>query len=169
MRNQTLFFKALAVCFVSLLFGGCAPMVAPVVAPVVAPKAAPRATAPSVTPQMIATADYGAPPPADYQALTMTHIGAKLIDPLSALYEFQPPKKEYVFKARQGETQPSPVFGWLVCGNVNAKNRMGGYVGRVPFYAMFKNGQIVASLMGKPSTNAFQLNIFSEAIIKTCT
>ena len=57
--------KALAVCLVALLFSGCAPKAIP--------------------PHIIATADYGSPPPPDHQALTMTHLGARLIAPVMAL------------------------------------------------------------------------------------
>ena len=32
---------------------------------------------------------------------------------------------------------------WVVCGTVNAKNRFGGYVGARPFYAAFRDGQLL--------------------------
>ena len=31
----------------------------------------------------------------------------------------------------------SHPYGGLICGYVNVKNRMGGYTGRHPFYAIF--------------------------------
>ena len=99
--------------------------------------------------------------------MTMTYLGAALIDPISALYEFQPPKKGY--------TQPSFLFpqisqnfGWFVCGHVNAKNRLGAYVGRVPFYVLFKNGQIATSLVGKITNNEYGLNFHNAAIYQVC-
>ena len=139
--------KALAACFVSLLFGGCTPKAIP--------------------PHVIAAADYGALPPPDHQALTMGHIGGRLIDPLSAVYEFQPPKKGYTRPTFLFPQIPQH-FGWLVCGHVNAKNRLGGYVGRVPFYVLFRNGQIVSALVGKITDNEYGLNFQNSYIYQVC-
>lgn len=45
-------------------------------------------------------------------------------------------------------------FGWIVCGTVNAKNKMGGYVGAQPFYAVIRNNVVL---------NIFEDTVFTEA------
>lgn len=54
-----------------------------------------------------------------------------LYDPYSAQYEFTAPVNSYL--VQWGE----PHHGWFMCGTVNAKNRMGGYVGAQNFWAFF--------------------------------
>ncbi|OGW03805.1 MAG: hypothetical protein A2Z59_04385 [Nitrospinae bacterium RIFCSPLOWO2_02_39_17] len=49
-----------------------------------------------------------------------------LFDPYSAVYRFGLPIKGYAYV--NGTLQP-PVFGYIVIVGINAKNRMGGYVG----------------------------------------
>jgi hypothetical protein len=68
--------------------------------------------------------------PTDYQMTVMNQISASLIDPMSALYQFEgePTTKEN---------------GWHGRVWVNSKNRMGGYVGRQPYGYMFHNGLLI--------------------------
>ncbi|MCW2200427.1 hypothetical protein M2227_002517 [Bradyrhizobium elkanii] len=54
-------------------------------------------------------------------------VSKSLFDPYSAQYE----------DVREINTD----VGAMVCGLVNAKNRMGGYVGRKPFYYLALNGE----------------------------
>lgn len=64
-------------------------------------------------------------------------IQKSLIDPESA-------RIEWPFTLIGGTlTLPNkpPASGWYTCGWVNAKNRMGGYVGRSRFLIMFQQGQ----------------------------
>src|SRR4051794_39675118 len=55
-------------------------------------------------------------------------LGKYLFDPYSAQYE----------DVRKIDTD----IGEMVCGLVNAKNRMGAYVGRKPFYYVALNGDV---------------------------
>lgn len=101
----------------------------------------PSACATPMPPEKIASADYGPPPPAHYQQLVKDKFAMVLIDPTTPLYNFpSPPKKGYVKESRRFGTEEA--FGWVVCGTVNSKNRMGGYTGASPFFVLFKNGQI---------------------------
>lgn len=96
------------------------------------------ATAP--TPEQLAAADYG-PRPDNYEDLIKAHYSKVLFDPYSAVFEMYPPLKGWL----AGQPGGSPWFGWIVCGTVNAKNRMGGYVGAQPFFAAIKYGQVVTT------------------------
>ncbi|WP_197917983.1 hypothetical protein [Thiosulfatihalobacter marinus] len=61
-----------------------------------------------------------------------------LLDPESA--NFKDPYAAQ-FTASRGEATKSGV---IVCGYVNAKNRMGGYVGYTPYGVIFQNGKVVS-------------------------
>lgn len=68
------------------------------------------------------------------------YFSSKLFDPYSAQYSLSEPINSYM--GWYGD----PMHGWFVCGTVNAKNRMGGYVGASPFWAYFDpaNPEVVA-------------------------
>ena len=93
------------------------------------------------TSEQLAHADYGPLPPENHQEIIKEWFEERLIDPTSPLYSFRDPV--------QGYTKDSPLygtqlqFGWIVCGTVNGKNRMGAYVGREPFFTLFKEGRLV--------------------------
>ena len=93
-----------------------------------------------ITPEQKASADYGAYPD-NYQQLIKEYFEVRLFDPYSAKYKFSEPIKGYTRKA--------PVigggvheFGYVVIVWVNAKNRMGGYVGLKRYSMFIKNGQV---------------------------
>lgn len=112
-----------------------------VVAAVVAAIGLSACAASGPTPQEIAAADYGPPPPAEYQQIIKDRFAQTLIDPTSPLYTFDEPRRSYVLEAPMyGRPR---MFGWRVCGTVNAKNRMGGYTGKDQFLALFRNGALV--------------------------
>ena len=92
----------------------------------------------NIPPEVVTNANYGSPPPVNYQEIIKQSIGQQLIDPTAPLYEFSTPTKGYTRNAPMFGTQQA--FGWRVCGTVNSKNRFGGYVGRVPFFVLFRNG-----------------------------
>jgi len=48
------------------------------------------------------------------------------------------------------------VYGWAMRFGVNAKNRMGGYVGEKPYFVMHANGLAYTSEVG--GNNNFQVN-----------
>jgi len=110
------------------------------------------ATAP--TPEQLAHADYGPRPTENHQEIIKEWFAERLIDPTSPLYSFRNPV--------QGYTKDSPLygtqlqFGWIVCGTVNAKNRLGGYVGREPFFTLFKDGRMVFVYDGPAAGEACQ-------------
>ncbi len=95
------------------------------------------------TPQQLANADYGPPPPANYKDLVKKEFELQLIDPVSAIYRFNEPSQGYIKASPLYGTQLT--FGWRACGLINAKNRFGGYVGWEPFFVLFKNKSIVFS------------------------
>jgi len=39
------------------------------------------------------------------------------------------------------------IFGYYICGELNAKNRMGGYAGVVPWYVFVRNDQVIKRLI----------------------
>lgn len=92
--------------------------------------------------ERVAAANYGPPPPANYEALVRAKLSRSLLDPYSAVFEFTgPPRKSYTtsdYRISFPET-----FGWAVCGTLNAKNRMGAYTGATPFLIMFRGDIIV--------------------------
>jgi hypothetical protein len=105
----------------------------------------------TVTPEQIASADYGTVPPPTYQDGIKKHMESVLLDPYSAHYRFiGEPKKGYAYLS--GTVNP-PTFGYLVYVGVNAKNRMGGYVGEQPYRFFIKNDAV------------WMLNEFSKAEI----
>lgn len=112
----------------------------------------------------LANANYGPPPPADHQQIIKDKINGHLFDPTSPIYEFETPIKGYTQKSSYFETGES--FGWVVCGNVNAKNRYGGYVGRTPFFVLFQTNRIVEFIYGEPPNDG--LNVKNKAIFGAC-
>jgi len=96
------------------------------------------ATAP--TSEQLAQADYGPPPPENHQEIIKEWFEERLIDPTSPLYSFRNPVQGFTQENAFYGTQLQ--FGWIVCGTVNGKNRMGAYVGREPFFTLFKDGRM---------------------------
>lgn len=92
------------------------------------------------TPQQLATADYG-PLPDHWQALARGAFEWSLYDPFSAQYRFNAPEPGWVSNTSQ------IVYGWRITGLVNAKNRMGGYVGWRAFAVLLRHGAVVSSTL----------------------
>jgi len=93
------------------------------------------------TPEEIAKLDYGNPPTA-YKAAVRQYFQEVLFDPFSAYYKFcNEPQKTWI--------KESPLFGgkllagWIVFVKVNAKNRLGGYVGWKTYGFLFKDDKII--------------------------
>jgi hypothetical protein len=91
-----------------------------------------------VTPEQIASADYGEVPVAPtYQHAIKHHMQGVLWEPFTAYYRFLgEPQKGYV--CLSGRMKP-PVFGYLVHVGINAKNLKGNYVGEKPYRFFIKN------------------------------
>ena len=124
------------------------------------------ACASSISPEVLANADYGPPPPPNHQELIKADFATTLIDPTAPIYRFDPPKKGYTAGSRMHGTEQA--FGWTVCGTVNSKNRFGGYVGSVPFFVLFRDDQIVFRRIGEVATNNYNFSIDNSAITNSC-
>ena len=91
-----------------------------------------------VTPEQIASADYGTvPDPATYQKAIKQFMQPLLFDPSTARFRMiGEPQKGYAYLS--GRRNP-PEFGYLVQVGVNSKNMMGNYVGEEPYRFFIKN------------------------------
>ena len=90
-----------------------------------------------------ANANYGNFP-SDYKQIVHAYISSILVDPPSARYSnWKGPRKAWVATKFRGSH-----FGYEVCVDLNAKNRMGGYSGRKPYYFMINSGRIVYDQRG---------------------
>ena len=94
-----------------------------------------------VTPEQIASADYGTVPDAPtYQKAVKQLIQPMLFEPFTARFRFiGEPQKGYVYLS--GKRQP-PMFGYLVHVNIDAKNLKGDYVGEQPHRFFIKNDML---------------------------
>lgn len=125
-----------------------------------------QACATPISQERIASADYGSAPPDNYEAIIKERISKILIDPTSPLYEFDKPRKGFTRRSPTFHTQEN--FGWRVCGTVNSKNRFGGYVGRVPFFALFRGDTIVEFMVGEITDNKYGINLRNSNIENVC-
>lgn len=90
------------------------------------------------TQQEISNADYGTYPN-NYQEIIKNYMDNLLFDPYSAVYSnWRGPSQGY-----SGGRFIQIAFGFRVCVDINAKNRMGGYVGKKLHYYIINNGRIV--------------------------
>jgi hypothetical protein len=96
------------------------------------------ACASAPTGQELAAADVG-PLPSNYEQLVKDNFATSLFDPYSAVYSFT----QTPFRGYAGNAVDGAKIGWIVCGTVNAKNRMGGYVGARPFLFVISNGAVI--------------------------
>ena len=95
------------------------------------------------TKEEIAKADYGNPPPENYEEFVRVGMQEILIDPYSAVYRFGQPSKglAHLWKNQGGHNNPGGWnFGYLLAVGINSKNRMGGYTGEKAYRFFFKNG-----------------------------
>lgn len=84
-------------------------------------------------------AQYG-PLPENYQQLVAQAIPKYLIDPTSAIIDFN----SYGFlEAPYPMDSHNQISGWRCWVWVNAKNRMGGYTGRKPWFCVIRFGQVI--------------------------
>jgi hypothetical protein len=100
------------------------------------------ATAPP-SKEEIAKLDYGERP-VSYEWVIKNYFNDVLFDPYSAQYEFRTPERVWLKEPGLGGGQL--YGGYLVIVGVNAKNRLGGYVGRTTYGFLINKGQIVKVL-----------------------
>lgn len=95
------------------------------------------------TQEQVASADIG-PKPENAQQVVKDYFARTLYDPYSAVYTFN------YGPERASHTGLGTTIGWFVCGTLNAKNRLGGYVGAKPFRVVIVKGAVVedVSLVG---------------------
>ena len=97
------------------------------------------ATAPTAT--QTAEADYGSYP-SNYKEIIIAYYSRFLIDPYSAHYRWiSAPYKGYM---RISFTDYE--FGYIVKVGINAKNRLGGYVGERERFFLIKDGVVISDL-----------------------
>ena len=91
----------------------------------------------------LSSADYGSPiSQQDAEAQAQQFLRRYLKDPDSASYEWNP--------VYRGWMREAPIhggglkFGYILDGNINAKNSFGGYTGLKPYKFVFYNGNIVS-------------------------
>ena len=98
------------------------------------------------TDDQVRAADTG-PYPSNYEQIVKDNFATSLFDPYSAVYSFtRTPTKGY-----GGSPIVGARIGWIVCGTVNAKNRMGGYVGVKPFVVVISNGAVIHREIDTPT------------------
>jgi hypothetical protein len=106
--------RIIAACAVALLLGSCAPK------PPTSAELQTMQTAPKPSSDVAA------------QAAVKGYFERTLFDPNAAQYRFPlPPVQGRAVVAQMRE------FGWFMCGDMNGKNRMGGYGGYKPFFVHF--------------------------------
>lgn len=100
---------------------------------------------PIVPASQLQGANYG-PYPVNYQAVVKAYYNGALFDPFSAHYRFpDKPIKGYERAAPVAGGKPTR-FGYVVTACVNAKNRMGGYVGEKCERLLIRNDAVVAQI-----------------------
>lgn len=88
-------------------------------------------------------ADYG-PCPDNHEELIKRFYHIRLFDPYSAVYTFDKFCKGWEWS---DFLKIKPRFGWIICGTLNAKNRLGGYIGVSPFYIFIRDGRIINEIL----------------------
>jgi hypothetical protein len=94
------------------------------------------------TREELLSADYGSPiAQQDAEARAKEFLKEYLKDPASAIYEWNPVYNGWVREAPL--SGGGLKFGYLLDGNINAKNSYGGYTGFAPYQFFFHNGNII--------------------------
>lgn len=98
------------------------------------------------TDDQVRAADTG-PYPSSYEQIVKANFATSLFDPYSAVFTFtRAPTKGY-----GGNPIDGAKIGWIVCGTVNAKNRMGGYVGAKPFVVVISKDAVIHREIDTPT------------------
>jgi hypothetical protein len=97
------------------------------------------ATTPPTT-EEISALGYGEPLTIDYKTSIKKYFEESLIDPFSAHIKIGEPQQ---YSYRDSLIEGRKVYaGYAVPAKVNAKNRMGGYVGWKDYIFLFRNNQL---------------------------
>jgi hypothetical protein len=96
------------------------------------------------TKKEIAGFDYGQPLTVDYKKVIQDRLERVLLDPYSAQCKFAEPKK---FWYKEPPLLGSNLHtGYMVFVRINAKNRMGAYVGMKTYGFLFKDNILIKFL-----------------------
>jgi hypothetical protein len=93
----------------------------------------------------LAAANYGIAPE-NPKELAMAHLKNTLFDSMSAVVEWQGECVKGWWQLWESESllvPPKTYFGWTFVAKINAKNRMGGYVGFQNYKFCFRDGKLV--------------------------
>lgn len=125
-----MYMKAILIAIPSLLLAACGP-----------------------TQQEIEQADYG-PKPEDSEEIAERFVRGHLVDPDGARFSHSTwsPVQGYSGTGFMGAGDAE--FGWVHCGQVNARNRMGGYTGREWFYVTIRHDRVVDAYIDTHRTYA---------------
>ena len=94
------------------------------------------------TKEEIAKLNYGMAPTIDCQQVIKDYFSNALVDPYSAVYEFENTPTQYWYK--EPPLMGGKLYaGYMVSVKVNAKNRMGGYTGKKQYIFIFNNNSII--------------------------
>ena len=75
------------------------------------------------------------------------HIKRRVIDPTSTLFNHIGCEKGYFYDlVPLGLAKSKAIYGYVWAGEVNSKNRLGGYVGNQWMKLLVKNGQVKVSV-----------------------
>lgn len=85
---------------------------------------------------------HNGPYPDNYQEIVKEYFGSILFDPYSAVYKFER-APEQGWGKRPPLSGGGLYCGWMVIVGVNAKNRMGGYVGMKSYQLLIKDGSVI--------------------------
>lgn len=106
-----------------------------------------------MTPEILAAADYGPPPPVDYEEIVKKNFRSFLFSTKTGTYNVQAPVKAYVTHSAYIDRE---AFGWAVCGTMNRSYSLRAYAGStepVRFMAFFRDDKIITELIGRNSAN----------------
>lgn len=116
------------------------------------------AASPALAAKNDSDVDYGPAPSWErFKALGEEAVRGGLVDPYSAVFEWP-------WAYRMGPYKPilsRTIHGYMTCGLVNARNRMGGYAGRVYFVVIVKYDTVIYYNIGRDPPD-----LMSEMCIK---
>lgn len=94
------------------------------------------------TKEYLSNYDYGQPP-VNYKKTIEEYVKSMLIDPDSAqITHYSIPSKDWL---SDNDIGGNTYTGWLVCADINAKNKFGGYAGRKLYTFVFNSEKIIFS------------------------
>ena len=100
---------------------------------------------PPPTVDELAKADYG-PAPDNPTEQALDYLKTVLFDPMSAQIEWQGKCEKGWWWVLDQFQIPHATYGWKLTAKINAKNRMGGYVGFSQYTFCFRDGKLTHTI-----------------------